>query len=160
MTYLKKTNTDWQPQEHKGILVGDVVDFGGPYQKLIEEGNAVLCDKDGNEISAYDVLGIITNRELEEFRTYKESLKQSALKKSLESEKEELLAEAEAIKAEKATQEVAPEAEPVGTVDDARVELEQKKKEWAAKMAAARAVKAAERAAAQTEPLQEVPVSA
>jgi hypothetical protein len=116
MTLVKKLGPDWHPQEHPGIIVGDIVDFPGNTERLVAEGSVTLVDADGNELSAYDSLGIVTNRELEEFRSYKEQLKQEAFKKTLEAEREELIAAAEAIKQEKA-----------------QVEPEEKKKEIAKK---------------------------
>lgn len=141
MTYVKKINSEWQPQEHPSVKVGDVVDFPGSIQQLILEGNVVLCDEHGNEISAYEKLGVITDRELEEFKQYKENLRQEAFRKQLEGEREELLAEAKKIKEEHALTEPAP------IVEDAKIEIDQKKKEWVAKMAAARAAKKVEREA-------------
>lgn len=52
MTLLKKINPDWQPQEHPGILVGDIVDFPGNVHQLIRENSAVLVDESGNELPA------------------------------------------------------------------------------------------------------------
>lgn len=152
MTWLKKTNPDWNPQEHPGIIVGDVVDFPGNVQRLVEEGSAVLCDEQGNTISTYDTLGVMTEQEMAEFRAWRENERQEALKNSLESERETLLAKAQEIKAQVAAQN-APVAQPAptGTVEEAQVELEQKKKEWGAKMAAARAAKRAAEAAPVTE---------
>lgn len=140
MTWLKKVNPDWNPQEHPGLLVGDHIDFPGPYHKLLEEGNAVLCDADGNEVSTYDATGILTDKEMQEFKAWRAMQGQEALKKTLESEREELLAQAEAIKTQSAP---ATTPEPTGTVDDAKAELEVKKREFAAKMQAAKAAKKA-----------------
>jgi hypothetical protein len=52
MTLLKKINPDWAPQEHPGILVGDIVDFPGNVNQLIRERSAVLVDESGNELPA------------------------------------------------------------------------------------------------------------
>jgi hypothetical protein len=146
MTWVKKVNPDWNPQEHPGILVGDVVDFPGNVERLLAEGSVALCDAQGNTVSQYDVTGVPSNQELEDFKAWREMQQQEALKKSLESERDTLLAEAEAIKAQTASATAEATTTPVGTVETAQAELDQKKKEWAAKMAAARAAKAAERA--------------
>ncbi len=149
MTYVKKLNPDWNPQEHPGILVGDVVDFPGVVDKLVAEGNVALCDADGNEISAYDTLGVVTDRELAEFRKFKEEQRQIGLKKSLEAEHDELLAEAAKLKSAQETTTPAEPAPAAGTVEEAKAELEQKKKDFAKRMADAKAAKAAERAAVE-----------
>lgn len=160
MTWLKKLKPEWNPQEHPGILVGDIVDFPGNVQRLVEEESAILCDETGSEVSTFDTLGVMTQRELDQFRAWREQENQESLKKSLESEQETLLAQAQEVRSQIANQApVTPApavaAAPTGTVEDAKIELEQKKKEFGAKMAAARAAKAAERAAQQ-----EAPVSA
>jgi len=138
--WVKKINPDWAPQEHPGILVGDVVDFPGNIEKLLKEGNIILSDEQGNEVSAFDTTGVLTDRELNEFKEYREMQKQEALKKSLEAERDTLLAEAEALKAEKAKSEEFHS----DSLTDTKVELDQKRKDWGAKMAAARAAKKAE----------------
>ena len=131
MTWVKKMSPDWQPQEHKGIIVGDVVDFPGNVQRLVEEGSVVLCDEKGNELSAYDTLGVMTDRELQEFKDWRAVQQQEALKKSLENEREELLAQAEELKKKPEETEVKSE----------------EKSDFATRMAAARAAKKAEREA-------------
>lgn len=131
MTYVKKLSSDWQPQEFPGSQVGDVIDFPGSVQKLIQENLVSLCDEKGNPVSAYDAFGITTEGELNEFREWKKQQAQISLKKSLESEKETLLAEAAKLK-----KEISSES------------ADQKKKDFAARMAAGKAKKAAERATA------------
>lgn len=170
MTWLKKLKPEWNPQEHPGILVGDIVDFPGNVHKLVQEGSAALCDEFGNEVSTFDTLGVMTDRELQQFRAWREQQQQEALKKSLEAENDQLLAQAAEVRTQIANQDATQVATPVstgagtsvlpvqpvqaepqttGTVEDAQVELEQKRKEWGQKMAAARAQKAQERASQQ-----------
>lgn len=50
MTFLKKINDRWNPQEKPGLQVGEVVDFPGPCETLVRGGMALLVDKDGNEV--------------------------------------------------------------------------------------------------------------
>src|SRR3990167_4411092 len=49
MTYLKKVDVNWVPREFPNIQVGEIVDFPGPFEKLVREGQALIVDKDGNE---------------------------------------------------------------------------------------------------------------
>lgn len=105
MTYVKKMKDEWQPQEHRGVRVGDVVDFPGSIEMLVREGSVIPCDAEGNEVSTYDTMGIITERELEEFRAWREIQKQEGVRKSLESEHEELLAEAKKFKTKRTDEE-------------------------------------------------------
>lgn len=140
--YVKKLKPSWEPQEHPGILVGDIVDFPGNVEKLVRDGDVALCDEYGNEVSAYETLGWITDHELDEFREYKRQQRQQALGKSLENERESLLAEAEKIKAEQPEQQIV-QPQPVEPSKSPREELEEKKAAWAKKMADARAAKKA-----------------
>jgi hypothetical protein len=131
MTWVKKLNPEWQPQEFPTVQVGEVVNFPGPIDKLVADGIVMLCDEDGNEVSAYDSLGVTTERELEEFRTWRRMQGQETLKKILEKEKDSLLAEAAKLKKDI--------AEDVTTVED-------KKQAFVEKMKAAKAAKKAKEA--------------
>ena len=80
MTWVKKINSDWQPQEFPEAQVGDVVDFPGPIDSLVKEGIVMPCDEKGNEISAYDSLNIVTEKELNDFREWRKQQAQVSLK--------------------------------------------------------------------------------
>jgi membrane protein involved in colicin uptake len=147
MTWVKKTNPEWFPQEFKNILVGDVVDFPGNIEKLISEGLVVKCDEKGNDISDYEATGKITEREHREFVEYVEMKKQERLKLSLEKEigdTKKAIEDAKEIKAK------AIDTVKVETVDDAKVALEAKRKAFGEKMAKARAEAKAKKATAAT----------
>src|SRR5258708_9741112 len=127
MAIVKKVNPDWYPSEKRDLQVGEVFEFPGNVEQLVKEGTVTLVDENGNEVSAFDTLGMITDRELEEFRTYKAQQKQEALKEKLEKENKELLAASEAIGQQ--------------PTEDAQVEIDAKKKAFGVRMAAARAAK-------------------
>jgi len=144
MVWVKKIKDSWHPQEFPNIVGGDHVNFPGSIQKLIEDGDVTLCDKDGNEVSTYDTLGIITDSELEEFRLWRKGQAQEGLKKSLEKDQEELLAEAQRLKKE---------------ISNKKNKMsEEDRKAFGQKMADARKKKAEEKARRLVE-VKEIPVS-
>ena len=51
MALLKKVNSNWYPKEKEGEVfeIGDTIDITD-YRKLVESGNAVLVDEEGNEL--------------------------------------------------------------------------------------------------------------
>jgi glucosamine 6-phosphate synthetase-like amidotransferase/phosphosugar isomerase protein len=142
MTWVKKVSPEWQPQEHPGIIVGDVVDFPGPIEKLLEEGAIILCTKEGIELSTFETTGKITDREMAEFKAWTEMKKNEKMQEHLEKEIKDTKAEldlAAKVKAEKVSK-----TSTEGTKEQAAEELKEKRKAWAAKMAAARAAKKSE----------------
>ena len=139
MTWVKKLHPDWQPQEHPNIVIGDIVDFPGSCEKLLQEGFVVLCTKEGVELSTYETTGKITEREMNEFRAWVELKKNERLKKELEKQivdTKQALSDAATIKASKQTSKKELTAEEIA-----------KKKAFADKMQAAKAKKRAERLA-------------
>ncbi len=114
---VKKKNPEWFPSENKELKVGETVDITDP-KALIVSGDVVAVGPTGEEVSAYELYGVITRDERSEFEEYLKLKSQQALKASLEKEKKEL--EVEAAKLEKAkTEETATEKATSGAAKTA-----------------------------------------
>lgn len=50
MARLRKVKPEWNPQEHPGIAVGEIIEFVGPHEQLVREGSAQLVDEAGNTL--------------------------------------------------------------------------------------------------------------
>ena len=115
MTLLKKVDPAWAPAEKRGqkFDVGDTVEITDP-KELILSGAAVAMGPNGEELGAFELYGVITDREKKEFEAFKNFKSQQAVQKNLEAEKEKLVKELEAAPVVKKEEPiVAPEALPV-----------------------------------------------
>lgn len=86
---VKKKDPNWYPAENKGLKVGEVVEITDP-KDLILTGKVVAVKKDGTEISAYDLYGVITVDERKDFEEYLKLKKQQALNQELKETSTEL----------------------------------------------------------------------
>lgn len=86
---VKKINPEWFPSEKKDLKVGETIEMTDP-KELILKGDVVGLDKDGLEVSAYDLYGIIVQEEKREFEEYLKLRKAQALEKSLKAQQAEL----------------------------------------------------------------------
>lgn len=86
---VKKIDSSWVPSENPELKVGETIDMTNP-EELIRAGSVVALDENGIEISAYELYGVIIDRELREFIEYQKMKKQEAMKESLEKELEDL----------------------------------------------------------------------
>jgi predicted transcriptional regulator len=98
---VKKINSEWFPSEKPDLKVGETIEITDA-KALIVSGDVVGIGKHGEELSAYDLYGIMVKNEVEEFEEYKKMKRAQALKERLEKEQKELQAQANAL--EKATQ--------------------------------------------------------
>jgi len=108
---VKKVNPDWKPSENKALEVGETIEITDPKQ-LIVSGMVVGIGKHGEELSAYEMYGVLVDTELKDFEEFVKMKKATAIKAQLEKEQEAL--EKELAKSEDATAvavEVAKEAE-------------------------------------------------
>lgn len=101
---VRKINSNWSPSENRFLKVGELVEITDPY-KLILDGDVEGVDEEGNTISAYDLYGIVTGREMEEFKDWK------ALK-AAQVEQRRLLKEQAELEEFAASQRPAPALEP------------------------------------------------
>lgn len=125
MTLVKKLKPDWSPSEKRDLKVGETLEVTDP-KALIISGAAIAVRPDGSEISAYEMYGVLTDKdktELQEFLAFK---RQQENKGKLEKENAEL----------KSQLEVSPEKLPVPSDDELRAKR-------VANLAKARAAKAA-----------------
>lgn len=86
---VKKKNPEWVPAENKVLKVGETIEITDP-KEIITQGLAVAIGENGEEISAYDLYGVMIKTEMDEYRDYMAMKKQEAIKKSLEDQKKEL----------------------------------------------------------------------
>jgi hypothetical protein len=86
---VKKIDVDWKPDKQKDIKVGEIIDITDP-KRLILEGKVVAVTKEGVEISAYELYGVITRDERKDFEEYLKVKKQKDLGQQLQKESEEL----------------------------------------------------------------------
>jgi len=103
---VKKKNPEWYPSENKGLKVGETIEITDP-KVLIMNGDVVALDEKGIELSAYDLYGVITKDEREDFEQYKKLKQQEALQKKYEEEAAALKAEAAKLEATKKVEEKA-----------------------------------------------------
>lgn len=125
MTLLRKVKPDWSPSEKRDLKVGETIEVTDP-KSLIISGAAVALRADGTEISAYEMYGVLTDKDKTELQEFLALKRQNEKKVNLEKENAEL----------KSQLEVAPEKLPVPSDDELRAKR-------IANLAKARAAKAA-----------------
>lgn len=106
---VKKIQADWQPSENPFLKVGDTIEITDPKQ-LILDGVVAAIDDNGQEVSAYDLYGVLVQNEVKEFEDYLKMKKQESLKKQLDTERQQLEDQLRA--QERANQDAAKAAEP------------------------------------------------
>ncbi len=87
---VKKIDPEWVPSEKKDLLVGETIEITNPRQ-LITEGKVVAIGSSGEEISAYDLYGVVIASEKKEFEAFLKIRQAESLKKTLEKEQEVLV---------------------------------------------------------------------
>ncbi len=86
---VKKLKQSWFPSEKKDMKVGDTIEITDP-RALIMSGDAIGVSDSGEELSAYELYGVLLKDERKEFEDYLAMKKASAIKEQLESEREAL----------------------------------------------------------------------
>lgn len=109
MTLLRKVKPDWSPSEKRDLKVGETIEVTDP-KSLIISGAAVALRADGTEISAYEMYGVLTDKDKTELQEFLALKRQNEKKVNLEKENAEL----------KSQLEVAPEKLPVPSDDELR----------------------------------------
>ena len=89
---VKKVNPEWQPSENPGLKVGDTIEITDA-KSLILGGMAVAIGKQGEELSAYELYGVIAENDLDGFEDYLKEKKARAIKAKLEADQEALKAQ-------------------------------------------------------------------
>lgn len=103
---VKKVNPEWQPKEKPNLAVGETMDITDPKQ-LILDGDAIAIDPlTGAEISAFELYGVVVDREFQEFKKYQQEQSQKRQAEKLLKEQEELQNKIKAQIAEDAKAEV------------------------------------------------------
>lgn len=98
---VKKKNPEWFPKENPALKVGDTIEITDP-KALILGGDAIAIGENGEEISAYELYGVVVRDEMQEFQRYLAMKKEEAVKANLEQKKaalEKQLADQQAAKA-------------------------------------------------------------
>jgi hypothetical protein len=109
---VKKINPDWQPAENRGLQVGETIEITDPKQ-LIISGMAVGIGEHGEELSTYEMYGVLIDTESEDFEEYLKVKKANAIKAKLEADNIALKAMQEAADKETAKVEAPVVEEPV-----------------------------------------------
>lgn len=86
---VKKTREDWKPSENPELKIGETLDVTNP-RDLIEQGLAVGLDSQGNELSAFELYGILTDDEKRDYEEFIAVRKQAKIQAKLQQEKAEL----------------------------------------------------------------------
>lgn len=111
MTLLKKILDSWAPSENPGLKVNETIEITDP-KELILSGAAVAVLPDGTERSAYEMYGVLTNKdktELNEFLAFKRAKQKNAQLEEKNAElQKEVKAVEEAVKAEQPVLEELP----------------------------------------------------
>jgi len=102
---IKKIDPNWYPSENRELKVGETVEITDP-KALILSGQAVAVDKNGVEISAYDLYGVIAGNEKKDFEQWLAMKKEQTTKKTLEKQE---------VKLKEELQVTQPEAREVAT---------------------------------------------
>lgn len=89
---VKKINPEWKPAERPDLEVGDTLEITDPKQ-LIVSGMAVGIGAKGEELSAYEMYGVLVDEELKDFEEFVKMKKANAIKAQLEEEQKALEAE-------------------------------------------------------------------
>lgn len=107
---VKKINPAWKPSEQPDLEVGDTLEITDPKQ-LIVSGMVVGVGAKGEELSAYEMYGVLVDEELKDFEEFVKMKKANAIKAQLEEEQKALEAEkAKLDEASAKSEEVAEEA--------------------------------------------------
>jgi len=108
---VKKRNPEWKPSENPDLKVGETIDITDP-KALIINGDVAALDDSGNELSPYDLYGVMVKDELDEFKQFLAIKKAESEKARLEKEKAALETELNAAKPAPAPVEATPKEEP------------------------------------------------
>lgn len=95
---VKKINPEWQPSENPGLRVGDTLEITDP-KSLILGGMVVAVGPSGEELSAYELYGVIAENDLDGFEDYLKEKKARAIKAKLEADAAALKAQQDALDA-------------------------------------------------------------
>lgn len=104
---VKKINPDWQPVENPGIKVGETLEITDPKQ-LILSGMVVGVGSSGEELSAYELYGVIAENDLDGFEDYLKEKKARAIKAKLEADAAALKAQQDALDAAEKSETTTP----------------------------------------------------
>lgn len=88
---VKKIDPEWFPSENKYLQVGEYVDLSDPRELIL--AGTVVGIVDGLEASAYELYGVMTEKELAEFKEFVQYKKIKQLKErqaELQTESKEL----------------------------------------------------------------------
>jgi hypothetical protein len=83
---VKKKNSEWFPSENKELKVGETQEISDPKQ-LIINGDVVGLGANGEELSAYELYGVIIKDEAKEFQEYLKLKKAESAEAALKAEK-------------------------------------------------------------------------
>ncbi len=89
---VKKINPEWIPVENKGLQVGETIDISDA-RELVLRGDCVAIDSKGAEISGYELFGVMSTGEKDEFEQWLGVKKQKELQEKLVKEQQALKAE-------------------------------------------------------------------
>ena len=89
---VRKKNPEYFPSENRELKVGEVVEITDPRQ-LIVNGDVIGLGDNGEELSAYELYGVIIKDEAKEFQEYLKVKKAESAEAALKAEKVSLEAE-------------------------------------------------------------------
>lgn len=109
---VKKINPEWQPSENPGLKVGEKIEITDA-KSLILGGMAVAVGAHGEDVSAYELYGVIAENDLDGFEEFLQEKKARAVKAKLEADAKVLEATLKEVDAQQAPAEpVAAEPAP------------------------------------------------
>lgn len=97
---VRKIDETWEPAEHRGLQVGEIVDITDP-KSLILQGRVEAVGEQGETITAFELYGVLTEKEEKEFRDYLLLKRAKEANKRLTEENEKLKQVKDAIDAKK-----------------------------------------------------------
>lgn len=89
---VKKKNPEWFPSEAPRLKVGETIEITDPKQ-LIVNGDVAPLGENGEEISAFELYGVLVQDEMKDFQEYLKTKKLESQKAALEKEQADLKAQ-------------------------------------------------------------------
>lgn len=96
---VKKKLESWFPSENNNLKIGETIEITDA-RDLIMSGKVTAIGSNGEDVSAYELYGVVIADELEEFQNFMKMKKQEAIKTVLEKESTELKAQLAEVKTE------------------------------------------------------------
>ncbi len=98
---VRKLKSEWQPSENPSLNVDETIEITDP-KSLIISGTVIGIGEEGEELSAYDLYGVIVDTDREDFDEFMKHKRATALEvqaaRKVQLEKEKKALQEEAVK--------------------------------------------------------------